>query len=151
MIAFAFYAAFIWYAAARWRRSWAAFGWVAAGAAGLVLVGFFHWKLNQWTNGRIYFRVLQTLLYPYSALVVGVGIFMACLPRRPEMVHCTRCAYDLRGLEGAAELCPECGATHPVLSPAPAEAPIPEVAPAPAPPRWPPIAEGAVCHPQADG
>lgn len=151
MIAFAFYAVAVWYAAAKWRRQWAAFGWVAAGALGLVMVGYFHWKLNIWTNGRIYFRVLQTLLYPYSVLVVGMGLYLACLPRPLKSLHCEACRYDLKGLEGEAALCPECGTTHPRLNRGPTAAPDPEAAPLPAGPGWPPIAEGAVCHPQADG
>ena len=80
-----------------------------AGYVNSVLLGFFHWRLSIWTNGRIYFRVLQALLYPYSIVVVGIGLYMACLPRAIPRQWCSTCRYDLSGLENEVDLCPECG------------------------------------------
>lgn len=112
MMAFTFYAALIWMAAARWRRQWESFAWVAGGLAGLLLVAYLHWLLNVWTEGRIYLVVLRTLLYPYTVVVVAVGLFIACLPaarKKPAVPVCPGCAYDLHGLEDEVNSCPECG------------------------------------------
>lgn len=149
MIFFAVYAVIIWYAAARFRRRWEAFAWVAAGAIGLILVALFHWRLSVWTGGRIYLRVLQALLYPYTVLVVVGGLYIACLPRPRSKVHCRVCQYDLAGLE--EPVCPECGAPDPGVILESSAISRPAAAPAPATPRWPPISEQAVCHHQADG
>lgn len=110
MFAFVIYAVAVWYAAARWRRRWESFAWIGAGFAGLVLVAYFHWRLNIWTHGNIYLPVLRVLLYPYTALVVVIGLFIALLPRRViPWAHCPGCLYDLRGLDAPVESCPECG------------------------------------------
>jgi hypothetical protein len=113
VFAFVVYAVGVWYAAARWRRRWESFAWILAGFGGLVLVAYFHWRLNIWTHGNIYLPVLRVLLYPYTALVVGVGLFIALLPRRViPWAHCPACTYDLRGLDAPVESCPECGMTE---------------------------------------
>jgi hypothetical protein len=113
VFAFVVYAVAVWYAAARWRRRWEAFAWILAGFGGLALVAYFHWRLNIWTHGTIYLPVLRVLLYPYTALVVGVGLFIAMLPRRViPWAHCPGCLYDLRGLDAPVESCPECGMTE---------------------------------------
>jgi hypothetical protein len=110
VFAFVIYAVAVWYAAARWRRRWESFAWITAGFAGLVLVAYFHWRLNIWTHGNIYLPVLRVLLFPYTALVVGIGLFIALLPRRIiPWAHCPGCLYDLRGLDAPVESCPECG------------------------------------------
>src|SRR3954471_20492259 len=111
MFAFVVYAVLIWAAAARWRRQWESFAWIAAGLAGLLLVAWFHNKLSEWTDGRIFLPVLRSLLYPYTALVVAVGLFIACLPAglHHRACLCPRCDYALRGLEDEASSCPECG------------------------------------------
>jgi hypothetical protein len=113
VFAFVVYAVAVWYAAARWRRRWESFAWIAAGFAGLVFVAYAHWRLNIWTHGNIYLPVLRVLLYPYTALVVGIGLFIAVLPRRViPWAHCPGCLYDLRGLDAPVESCPECGMTE---------------------------------------
>jgi hypothetical protein len=109
MFAFVVYAVVIWYAAARFRRQWESFAWVAGGLAGLLLVAWLHTKLSDWTDGRIFLPVLRSLLYPYTALVVAVGLFIACLPVGRVKVDCPTCDYDLRGLEDEVNSCPECG------------------------------------------
>lgn len=112
MFAFAIYAVAVWFAAARWRRTWLSFAAVLAGGLGLVAVAYLHYRLNIWTHGRIYLRVLQVMLYPYTAMVVGMGLYIACLPRAAgerAAVHCPACHYDLAGLEPEGLVCPECG------------------------------------------
>jgi len=111
VFAFVIYAVAVWFAAARWRRRWASFASVGAGGLGLVLVAWFHWQLNIWTGGRIYIQVLQVLLYPYTVMVVVMGLYIACLPRAVPLVkhQCPECAYDLHGLEEVDLRCPECG------------------------------------------
>jgi hypothetical protein len=72
--------------------------------------------------GRLLPRVMPTWLvdpqgymgvswmfYAEAAAVTGIGLFIACLPRRLEYPHCPYCRYDLRGIEGEVLLCPECG------------------------------------------
>lgn len=110
MIVFVIYAVVAWYYAARHRRSWRGALVVLLAAAGLGLVAYGHWRLNVWTHGRIYFRVLQGLLYPYAALVVVMAAFIVSLPRpgRRTTPACARCRYDLAGLASDAD-CPECG------------------------------------------
>jgi len=111
MFAFAVYAVLVWAAAARWRRQWESFAWVGAAFAGLLLVAYFHYLLSVWTHGQIYLPVLRSLLYPYTAVVVAVGVFIACLPTaRRGRIECPRCAYDLHGLQDDhVNSCPECG------------------------------------------
>ena len=151
MFAFAVYALLVWYNAARWRRHWASFAAVAVGVAGLLLVAYFHLCLNDWTHGRIYLRVLQIMLYPYTVLVAAVGLYIACLPRRVPDHACVKCRYDLRGLAGETDVCPECGGliVEPGVSPAGAARSSPPAAPLRAGPRWPAIGAPAACHHQA--
>ena len=154
MFFFAAYAVIVWYAAARWRRRWESFAWVAAGIAGLLLVAYLHYCLNIWTSGRIFLRVLQIMLYPYIALVGVVGFYIACLPRRVVALRCFHCDYDLTGLEVEEPTCPECGVIHRLEarpSPSPGARPSPRAAPLRAGPRWPAIGAPAACHPQEDG
>lgn len=116
MFAFVVYAVAVWLAAARWRRRWAAFAWVGAGCAGLCLVAWIHTLANEYTGGRLYLPVLRSLLYPYTALVGGVGLFIALLPgRRAGCPRCPVCDYDLAGLLQERMVCPECGTRLAVL------------------------------------
>jgi hypothetical protein len=180
VFAFVVYAVAIWFAAAKWRRQWRSFAWVIAGGIGLCLIALFHYQLNIWTGGRIYLRVLQVLLYPYTVLVVGMGLYIACLPRQIKAtVPCPACEYDLAGLDLPGLLCPECGMSyeyavarqirgiHAGIS---VDLPAPEIpavipnpvsleqaakqprprAPAPAGPRWPAIAGHARFHHSMD-
>jgi hypothetical protein len=109
MFAFVIYAVAVWYAAARWRRRWPSFAWVGLGLAGLLMVAYIHYRLNVWSDGKIYLPVLRSLLYPYTIMVVMVGVYIACLPRsKPGEHRCSCCRYDLAGLTLPAP-CPECG------------------------------------------
>lgn len=146
---FAGYAVLVWYAALRWRRRWESFAWVLAGILGLVLVALLHIQLSRWTRGGIYLPVLQCLLYPYAALVGGIGLYLACLPRRVVAAQCLRCQYDLAGLAGEAEQCPECGLPTTPIPARPSRGPRPEAS-APACPPGPAIAGQIVCLDPAD-
>ena len=165
MFAFVVYACGIWYAAARWRRRWQAFAWVAGGLFGLMLVAWLHYELNVWSHGRIFLPILRSMLYPYTALVVVMGLYIACLPQGKNLKGCCyACRYDLKGLPLPTR-CPECGVLNEervrvkALSPqewfnpiepdplsrgasareAPPEEPRREA------PRWPGVAEPSVC------
>ncbi len=156
MFFFPLYAILVWYGAARWRRRWESFACVAAGVAGLILIAWLHLCLNEWTHGRIFLRVLQVLLYPYTILVGIVGCYIACLPRRSLALCCDHCQYDLVGLVNEAEVCPECGTAcppevRPRVSPEPDATPVPAGAPLQAGPRWPAIGAPATWHHSADG
>ena len=159
MIVFAAYAIAVWYACAKRRRTWVAFAYVLVGAAGLALVAYFHWRLNIWTNGRIYFRVLQAMLYPYAALVIGISLFISVLPARIAASQCVQCRYDLVGIAEDAVLCPECGVRFQTdrdiperdLSRGTAATASRPAAPPPAGPRWSASGSPAVCHHSADG
>lgn len=112
MFLFVVYAVLVWYGALRHRRSWLGFVYVVLGLMGVALVGYFHWQLSRWTNGRICLPVLQSLLYPYGGLVMAVGFFIAWLPARYTGSQCRACGYDLTGLEADVRQCPECGVRH---------------------------------------
>lgn len=111
MIGFVVYAVLVWWAAYHWRRRWRGYGASVAGVMGLVFLAFLHWKLSEWTHGRIYLPVLQVLLYPYTLLVGAGGVFMASMPKMLPF-RCASCGYDLEGLEGEIAACPECGREH---------------------------------------
>ncbi len=112
MFALIAYAVLVWYGALRWRRNWRGVAAVAIGVLGVVLTGYLHFMLNEWTQGRVYLRVLQVLLYPYGVLVAAVGFFIAALPRVYSGAQCRSCGYDLRGLESNERVCPECATKH---------------------------------------
>lgn len=107
MFAFVAYAIGVWYAAARYRRRLAAFLWVGAGLLGLLGIAYLHHWLSVWTGGKIYVPLMRSLLYPYTLLVVAVGVFIACLPRPPS--PCRKCGHDTSqdGLDARA--CGGCG------------------------------------------
>lgn len=107
VVLFSVYAVIVWYAAARYRRTWIALAAVAAGVAGLILVALFHIQLARWSHGRIFLPTLQLMLYPYILLVAAIGLYLSLLPRIIPVTACRTCEYDLRGL--AAVVCPECG------------------------------------------
>jgi 4-amino-4-deoxy-L-arabinose transferase-like glycosyltransferase len=135
MLAFVVYAFAVWYAAARWRRRWPSFAWVALGLVGLLLIAYLHYWLNIWTHGAIYLPVLRSILYPYTILVVIVGVYIACLPRtRPGETSCTSCKYDLAGLTMPA-VCPECGTRNAAIRARVARS-DPAAGPDTADPRW---------------
>lgn len=112
MFALIAYAVLVWYGALRWRRNWRGVAAVVLGVLGVVVTGYLHYMLNEWTHGRVYLRVLQVLLYPYGVLVAAVGFFIAALPRVYSGAQCRTCGYDLRGLETNDRVCPECATKH---------------------------------------
>lgn len=112
MLLFVFYAVAVWYGAVRWRRGWRAFAWVTVGLLGVLAVIQFHVLLNRWTNYEIYLPVLQTLLWSYLLLVGAVGFFVACIPQARGPWCCQGCGYDLTGVPGFTDRCPECGAEY---------------------------------------
>ncbi len=109
MLLFVFYAVAVWYGAVRWRYNWRGFAWVTGGLLGVLGVIQFHVLLNAWTNYEIYLPVLQTLLWSYLGLVGLVGYFITCIPHARKPWCCHKCHYDLTGVPGFAEVCPECG------------------------------------------
>lgn len=112
MFALIAYAVLVWYGALRWRRNWRGVLAVAVGVLGVAMIGYLHYMLNEWTQGRVYLRVLQVLLYPYGVLVAAVGFFISALPRVYSGSQCRTCGYDLRGLETDERVCPECATKH---------------------------------------
>lgn len=108
MFAFVLYALGVWYAAARYRRTLAGFLWVGAGLLGLVVISLGHYGLFVYTKGAVNLPVLGSLLWPFAVLVVGVGLYIAALPR--PKVLCERCGTDLtQGRHEALPVCPCCG------------------------------------------
>jgi hypothetical protein len=84
--------------------------------AGLLVVCWAHYRLADYARSvdpdgqGIYRQVFQSIMYPYTALVGAVGLFLAVLPRDHPPEHCSACGYDLRGLGRPVRTCPECGA-----------------------------------------
>lgn len=114
------YAVIVWWLACRYRRTWRSFAWVGAGAIFMAIVILGHIELGIATKGRIYVPVLQPILYAYGITVTGMGLYIACLPRRSEPGrYCHSCGYDLRGIALRAipgvltRVCPECGMNEP--------------------------------------
>lgn len=109
-IFFVGYALLVWFFAARYRRQLQGFLAVFLGFAGLMALNWLHLKFSAWSKGEIYLPVLQSLMYPYTALVAGIGAYIWCLPRVFSR-GCRRCGYDLESLlaENPACVCPECG------------------------------------------
>ncbi len=104
------YAMLVWIAAARHRRRLGGFAAVALGLAGLIGLNILHWMLSEWTHGQIHLPVLRSIMYPYTAMVFAVGLFIACLPRISS-AGCVHCGYSLHGLSPRLGVftCPECG------------------------------------------
>lgn len=106
------YALLVWYFVAKHRREWLGIGWVAVGVAGLLGLNYLHYKIGRWSAAQsqdgqgIMLPVLQTIMYPYTALVGLVGLFIVAMPKTYR-AGCVRCGYDLSGLEEPN--CPECG------------------------------------------
>ncbi|GJM19929.1 MAG: hypothetical protein DHS20C14_21420 [Phycisphaeraceae bacterium] len=110
------YALIVWWQACRWRRTLRGFVTVAVGVAGLMLVNWAHIQLGEWSRSidpegqGFYISVLQAIMYPYTALVGGLGVFIACMPVPERPGNCARCGYELGGLSRPVRTCPECGA-----------------------------------------
>jgi hypothetical protein len=103
------YLVLAWYLALRFRRSW-------RGVAAVVVAVAFLVAVNQLLGGEAgsfggkRASLLLVLLWPYTFLVGAGGAFILALPRTARgEYHCTRCHYDLAGLDPAGLVCPECG------------------------------------------
>jgi hypothetical protein len=147
MFIFVVYAMAVWFAAFRWRRRWESLAAIGLGATGLVIVAWLHYLLAVWSEGDIRLAVLQSMLYPYAGLVIGVGLYLAAMPQRlASPIRCLGCNYDMHSLDEPDALCPECGRRlHPprhgairVNPEEPATPPRPR-GPAPVVLRWPPV------------
>lgn len=90
-----------------WRRRWPSFASVGAGVTALLLL----FRLAHAWDGAFppLYRHIYLLFWPYTVLVGMVGLYIACLPRRPAEYQCAKCFYDLRGLDRKGLYCPECG------------------------------------------
>lgn len=101
------YAALTWYFAMRWRREWPSFLAVALSALFLFLA---IQMIEAWRE-RIppEARGGMVLVYPYSVLVIGIGLYICVMPRRVSETQCRRCRYELSGLDPVDLKCPECG------------------------------------------
>jgi hypothetical protein len=105
------YAVLVWYFAMRWRRRWPAFLAVGLGVANLLVLGA---MVHAWDRTRAPWPIselglLFSLLYPYTALVGVIGVYISLLPRAAKAHECRKCRYDLSGLEPDELVCPECG------------------------------------------
>lgn len=105
MILFAVYAVVVWFLAMRWRRTLLGFVVPLAAVAGAVLMT---WLLRLWLIEVAYLQ-LSLLMWAEAIIVGGIGLFIACLPRRPPGRYCPWCWYDTGGLGAEIKTCPECG------------------------------------------
>ncbi len=116
MFVFIIYAAGVWALIVRDRRRWRALLWLVLGAGGIAVTAWVHTLIGYWSGQQLYLPVLRTILLPFGALVIGVGAFIAALPRSHAYRACRRCRYDMSMLDPAvplaSEACPECGTRH---------------------------------------
>ncbi len=105
MILFAIYAVLIWFFAARWRRTLKGFSVVFLGAALALLTTYVAFRFL----AKDTFVPLSLLLTAEGVAVLSVGLFIVCLPARPDGRHCGYCWYDMSGLDATVPVCPECG------------------------------------------
>lgn len=117
------YACVVWYVAMRWRRRWPSFMAVGASVMLLGAVGIglrsvhaaveFGAQPSLSITGPLRNPVVEALLWPYTGMVMAVGVYIACLPRSaPSEAHCRGCHYDLSGMNPEGLVCPECGAAQ---------------------------------------
>ncbi len=102
------YALFVWYLAARYRRSLMAYACGLAGVALLVAIAYLHLTIGR-MDPDLMIQNFQILLYPYIGMVGAVSFFIASLPRTHPPGFCGRCGYNLSGLDAPTPACPECG------------------------------------------
>jgi len=121
------YAVLTWYCAGIWRRRW--LGFAAVGTSAAVLLSLAR-MLAAWSEHIPWsYRMGLVLFWPYVALVVGIGLYIALLPRRPGAGDCQRCRYALTGLDPVDLACPECG--EPFRGPGSGHEPRIELTPVP--------------------
>jgi hypothetical protein len=103
------YALTVWLLAARHRRQLLGWAAVLGGVGALVAVAMVHYLVGR-AHPEIFMQGMQVLLYPYTAMVAGVGFFVVSMPRGHDGLRCRRCRYDLAGLhDDEIDRCPECG------------------------------------------
>lgn len=102
------FALLVWWPACVWRRQVRGYLAVLIGGAVLLSLILLHMRIGEWTGGRIFVPVFQSILIPYAVLVVGMGLFIASIPREPKQGHCIACGYDLAGITHHTLRCPEC-------------------------------------------
>lgn len=102
------YALLVWFGAAKYRRTLIGMGVVGAGVGGLLAISYAHWLMGEFYP-ELMIQGLQILMYPYTAVVGAVGLFIAAMPRPAPEGACPGCHYDLRGIDIAIAKCPECG------------------------------------------
>ena len=115
------YALLVWIPAARYRRHWISMVVVLTGLLGLLGISAAHYELRH-LSPSWYIQGMQVLLYPYTALVTAIGLFIALLPRRFDG-GCPRCGYPVDGLPEPVDRCPECGCRATPVAPAPRHRP----------------------------
>lgn len=107
------YALVVWLSAYAGRRRVSGLVAAVAGVLGLLAVLWFYAGMHEWSGGRFCPPVFRTVLYPYIALVGGVGAMLAFAPR-PFTAgagrYCSNCRHDLTGLPQSMRVCPECAA-----------------------------------------
>lgn len=115
MFIFIVYAVLVWWGAFHWRRHLLGFVIVLGGVGLCVLTGVLHTVMGRMTGGDIFMPVFQGLLYPYTALVLAVGLCFVFAPHHTGgrqadgAANCPGCGYNLSGLGSSTQQCPECG------------------------------------------
>lgn len=107
MLLFPIYAVLIWSVTMYWRRRWPAFVAVALSVLSLLMLGRLFMAYEYWFPPTA--KLFYEMLWPYTFLVGGMGLYIACLPRRVGPNQCKKCHYDLSGLDPRGLTCPECG------------------------------------------
>jgi hypothetical protein len=102
------YALLVWFFAARHRRQVLGFVCVLSGTLALAAVGLAHYEIGRRIPG-LYMQNMQVILYPYTLLVLVIGVYIACMPRPRLLGACGGCGYSLAGLAPDSLVCPECG------------------------------------------
>jgi hypothetical protein len=113
LIIFAVYAVVVWFLAMRWRRQFRGF---VVSIAGALLAMLITWGLRRIISEMAYIQ-LSLLLFAEAAIVGGMGVFIALLPRAPAHPHCPWCWYNTSGLGPDVKACPECGGSLEPLPP----------------------------------
>lgn len=107
------YAMLVWYLSAKYRRSVLAFACVLTGVALLAVLSYGHWMIGK-VHPELMIQGMQILMYPYTAAVGLVGLFISSLPHRHPEGCCHACGYNMAGLPrqdhpSRTASCPECG------------------------------------------
>ncbi|MFK7882608.1 MAG: hypothetical protein AB8F26_00305 [Phycisphaerales bacterium] len=110
------YAFLVWFLTARFRRTFYAYIVIALGVGFLLLLTYLHSLLGR-IDPELARQGVQILLYPYTAMVGAMSLFISAMPRRHPPGICGRCGYDLFGLGHPVDRCPECGQVSPPKPP----------------------------------